>query len=60
MPGLSLEYTLADYDPERDGDKVEWARRLDEQGWRTWHDTGTPTTVNGREVERWSLRRRKP
>lgn len=55
-----LEYTLRDYDPETDGDEVEWARRLDEQGWRTWHDTGVWVDVNGRRVRRWSLRRRKP
>ena len=29
-----LEYSLADYDPLTDGDEVEWARRVDEQGWR--------------------------
>lgn len=56
-----LEYTLADYDPETDGDEVEWAKRLDEQGWRAWHDGGGVWIVlNGRRVKRWSLRRRKP
>ncbi|CAN7198359.1 hypothetical protein [Knoellia sp. LjRoot47] len=56
-----LEYTLADYDPETDGDEVDWAKRLDAQGWRTWHEGGGAwTTINGRRVKRWSLRRRKP
>lgn len=49
-----------DFDPETDGDEVEWARSLDEQGWRTGHDTGVWQVFNGRRVKRWSLRRRKP
>ncbi|WP_169743013.1 hypothetical protein [Knoellia subterranea] len=53
-----LEYTLADYDPLIDGDEVEWARRLDEQGWRTWHGTGVRVNVNGRGAKCWSLRRK--
>ena len=52
-----LEYTLLDYDPVTDGDEVEWARRIDADGWRTWHETGVCIEVNGR-LRRWSLRKR--
>lgn len=57
VPGM-LEYTLADYDPAHDGDEVEWARALDAQGWRVWHATGVWVTINGRQLRRWSVRRR--
>lgn len=64
MPGAYsrrvLEYALIDYDPTTDGDEADWARALDADGWRTWHDTGVWVTLNGRKVRRWSVRRKKP
>jgi hypothetical protein len=54
-------YTLIDYDPERGGDEEAWARKLAEQGWRTWDaGVGPWITLEGRQLRRWSLRRETP
>lgn len=49
------QYTLVDL--TADDDPEEWATRLAEQGWRMWVRTGVLTTINGRQVRRYNLRR---
>lgn len=51
------QHTTLDFDPEVDGSDGEWARRIAELGWRTWHSAGVWVDVGGRRVRRWSVRR---
>ncbi|GAA4402901.1 hypothetical protein GCM10023168_13910 [Fodinibacter luteus] len=54
---VGWQHGTHDYDPETDGDEVEWARARAAEGWRTWHASGVWVTVNGRRVRRWAMRR---
>ena len=48
-------------DPERDRNEEAWAAALSEQGWRMWEPGPGPwTTLEGRRLRRWSLRREMP
>lgn len=58
VPGY--QYTLMDYDPDVDGSELEWAKRVDAAGWRSWHESGVWVQMNGRLVRRWALRRLHP
>lgn len=51
-------YTLRDFRPDVD-DPETWAQALADEGWRLWipGNSGAETTVNGRSVRRYSLRR---
>ena len=58
VPASTWQYSARTWDPDRDGDEEEWARRTAADGWRTWLEaTGAWVRIDGRPVRVWSLRR---
>jgi hypothetical protein len=51
------QYGVRDFDPKGGKSAEDWAAELAAQGWRIWYPTGVWLGVNGRRMQRWSLRR---
>jgi hypothetical protein len=53
-------YTLADFDPDRDGTFESWRDRLAADGWAPFVPGGAWVQIERRRVWRWSLYRDVP